>query len=81
MVVFIRFLPQGTVHIDHGQFDQVRGGALDRGVDGGAFGKLAHIAVAAGDVRQLSDTTQQGAGLPGVVGGQNGFVDKGLDAL
>ncbi|VTR68523.1 hypothetical protein DESC_710019 [Desulfosarcina cetonica] len=73
--------PQGAIYMDHGQLDQIRGRSLDRGVDGGAFGKLAHGTIAAGDVGQLPDAAKQGAGLVGLVGRLDGAVDKCLDAL
>src|SRR6266481_864823 len=52
-------LAESGVDTDHGELDQVRGGALQRGVDGGAFGEPALVGVLAMDVRNRPDTSEQ----------------------
>ena len=42
-------LAEELVDFDHGELDHVGGGALDRGVDGGAFGVAAHVLVGGRD--------------------------------
>ena len=51
---------QPVVDLDHGHLDDVCGGALHGGVDGGAFGGLAALAVAAADFRQVEAAAEQG---------------------
>ena len=41
---------EARVDADHGQLDQVGGGALQRRVDGGALGESAHVGILAVDV-------------------------------
>ena len=66
------------VHVDHGDLDQIGGAALDGRVDGGAFGKGAHVVVTAVDFRQQPDTPQQGAGAAAFARLGDGFVDKAI---
>ena len=49
-----------VVDLDHGHLDDVCCGALHGGVDGGAFGGLAALAVAAADFRQVEAAAEQG---------------------
>ena len=50
-----------TVERDHGELDEVGGGALQRRVDGGALSEAAHVRVARAYVRDGADTAEVGA--------------------
>ena len=49
------------VDADHGELDEVGGGALQRRVDGGALGEAALVGVAGLDVRDGADAAEGGA--------------------
>src|SRR5581483_1350099 len=69
------------VDADHGEFDEVGGGALQRCVDGGAFGKAALVGIAGVDVRDGADAAERGAhGLRAASLVKGGF-DEGGDAF
>src|SRR3984885_9573484 len=71
---------QCGVDADHGQFDQVGGGALQRSVDGGAFGKASLICVPAVDVGDGADAAVEGFYFEVAAGFLERFVDEGADA-
>ena len=70
-----------AVEGDHGQLDEVGGGALQGGVDGGAFGETPHVGVAAGDVGDGADAAEGGADGAVAADGFEGLVDEGADAF
>ena len=47
-------------HVYHGAFNEVGGGALHGGVDGGAFGSSAGVGVFVADVGQVEAAAEQG---------------------
>jgi hypothetical protein len=51
---------QQGVDADHGQLDEVGGGALQRRVDGGALGEPARVGITAGHVRDGPAAPEQG---------------------
>ena len=65
---------------DHGQLDEVGGGALQRRVDGGALGKAALIGVAALDVGDGTDAAEERAHAALAARGFKGLFDEFLDA-
>ena len=70
----------GGVDADHGELDEVGGGALQRGVDGGALGEAAHVGVARLDVGDGADAAEVGADGLVAADGLEGLVDEAADA-
>ena len=54
---------EGLLHADHGAADNVGGGALDGGVDGGALVKGAFLRGARGDLREMAAAAEHGADI------------------
>jgi len=52
------FFGKIRIHLNHGQFDQIRSGSLNRGVDGNPFGQAADIDVLAVDIRKQADSAR-----------------------
>ena len=53
-------LEQGGGDIHHGDLDNIGGTALDRRVEGGAFGHLSALAVGGAQVGQVASATEHG---------------------
>jgi hypothetical protein len=70
----------GGVDAEHGEFDEVGGGALQRGVDGGAFGEAAHVGVARLDVGDGADAAEVRSHRLLAADGFEGLVDEAADA-
>ena len=70
----------GGVDAEHGELDEVGGGALQRRVDGGAFGEAAHVGVARLDVGDGADAAEVGADGLFAADGFERLVDEALDA-
>ena len=60
------FLGQAAVEFDHGELDQVGGGALHRRIHGGAFGEIAHVGLRRIDFRDLADAPEHSFGDAGL---------------
>src|SRR6266436_2649744 len=73
-------LAESGVDTDHGELDQVRGGALQRGVDGGAFREPALVGGLGVSVRNRPDTSEQRRYSLLAAGLFKGQVDEGADA-
>src|SRR3984885_4421941 len=67
----------GGVDADHGQFDEVGGGALQWRVDSGAFGEATHVGVAGLDVGDGADAAKVGADGAVAAGGGPRCVGEG----
>ena len=52
-----------VVDAEHGDFDDVGGGALDGGVEGGAFGVFAGGAVGGGEFGEVAAAVEEGGGV------------------
>jgi len=68
------------VDADHGQLDEVGGGALQGRVDGGALGEASLIGVARRDVWDGADAAEPGADELVAADGFERAVDEGADA-
>ena len=66
---------------DHGHLDQVRGRALDGGVDGGPLPEAPEVPVLALQFRDLADTTEKGSHIPRLVSLRQSRFRPALDAL
>ena len=71
---------EGGVDADHGDFDQVGGSALQRGVYGRAFGEAALVCVFAVDVGDGADAAVEGFYFQVAAGFFESLVDEGADA-
>ena len=69
-----------SVDADHGELDEVGGGALQGRVDGGALGEASLIGVARRDVWDGADAAELGADELVAADGFEGAVDEGADA-
>ena len=74
-------LGDGGVDAEHGELDEVGGGALQRRVDGGALGEAAHVGVAGLDVGDGADAAEVGADGLVAADGFEGLVDEAADAV
>jgi len=75
-------MARGDLGVDanHGELDEVGGGALQGRVDGGALGEAALIGVARRDVWDGADAAEPGADELVAADGFEGAVDEGADA-
>ena len=73
--------PSSAINADHGQLDQVGGGALQRRIDGGALGKPAHIGVLAQDVGNGTNAAEQRRHLLIAAGSFECLVNEAAHAL
>ncbi len=64
------------VDFDHGEFDHVGGGALDGGVDGGAFGVAADVLIGAVDVGEVAAAAAEGCDVALLAGEGDGVVHE-----
>lgn len=69
------------VDVEHGYLDHVGGGALQWGVDCGAFGEAAHVGVARLDVGDGAGAAKEGAYLACFTRLFQRFCDEVLHAL
>ena len=73
---------QGLIHPHHGQLDDVRCRALDRGVHGGALAELADGALGGGKLGQVAPPAHEGNGiavvLPVLCGGIHEALHPGI---
>src|SRR5690242_309800 len=73
-------MSEGGVDAHHGELDHVGGGALQRGVDGGALGEPARVGVAAVDVGNGALATEEGSGHAGLPHFGYGFIEPSAHA-
>jgi hypothetical protein len=71
---------QCGVDADHGDFNQVGGGALQRSVYRGALGEAALICVFAVDIGDGADAAEEGFYIQIAAGFFESFIDEGADA-
>jgi len=71
---------QMLINADHGELNEVGGGALEWGVDGGAFGEAAGVRILAAHVRDGPAAAEEGLGEAGFADLGNGLVDVALHA-
>lgn len=69
-----------VIDADHGEFDHVGGGALDRGVHGNALGAAADGGVGGGDVADIAAAAGEGFDVALFFGRGDDVVDVALDA-
>ena len=70
----------GFVDAQHGDLDEVGGGALQGGVDGGALGEATHVGVARGDIGDGADAAEDGLDGTFAADGGEGVFDELADA-
>ncbi len=59
---------EAAIELDHGEFDEVGGGALHGRVHGGAFGEVAHVRLGRIDFRDGADAAEHGFDVAGFAG-------------
>ncbi len=78
---FREFLPEGVLHPNHGQLDDIRGGALNGGVQGDPLGGAADVKVAAFQLRNIPAAAVKGLGIANLPGVRHHPLHIGPDAV